>query len=167
MKRLLGLVSLVVLVGAAMAGSTSAATGRTVRAAGSEQFVPNVKIMATLRFTPGPLSVKQGETVTWENTTPGEPHTISVVAAGDVPSTIDDVFNCAICNTILAAHSPDPNGPPVPVLNAGGPGLDAAGGSLVLFPDASISATISAPAGSTLSYICAIHPWMQGTINVN
>ena len=55
MKRLLGLVSLVVLVGAAMAGSTSAASGRTVRAAGSEQFVPNVKIMATLRFTPGPL----------------------------------------------------------------------------------------------------------------
>ena len=167
MKRLLGLVSIVVLVGAAMAGSTSAATGRTVRAAGSEQFVPNAKIMATLRFTPGPLSVKQGETVTWENTTPGEPHTISVVAAGDVPSTIDDVFNCAICNTFLAAHVPDPNGPPVPVVNAGGPGLDAPGDSLLLFPDASISETISAPAGSTLHYICAIHPWMQGTIKVD
>ena len=167
MKRLLGLASLIVLVGAAMAGSTSAATGRTVLAAGSEQFVPNAKIMATLRFTPGPLSVKQGETVTWENTTPGEPHTISVVAAGDVPSSIDDVFNCAICNTFLAAHFPDPNGPPVPVVNAGGPGLDAPGDSLLLFPDASISDTISAPAGSTLHYICSIHPWMQGTIKVN
>jgi plastocyanin len=167
MKRLLGLASLVVLIGAAMAGSTSAGTGRTVRTTGSEQFVPNAKIMATLRFTPGPLSVKQGETVTWENATPGEPHTISVVAAGDVPSAIDDIFNCAICNTILGAHFPDPNGPPVPVVNAGGPGLDVAGDSLVLFPDASISATISAPAGSTLHYICAIHPWMQGTINVH
>jgi plastocyanin len=168
MKRLQGLASLVVLVGAAMAGSTTAATGRTVRAAGSEQFVPNAKIMATLRFTPGPLSVKQGETVTWENTTPGEPHTISVVAAGDVPSTIDDVFNCAICNTIQAAHFPNGfNNPPVPVVNAGGPGLDVPGDSLLLFPDASVSATISARAGSTLHYICAIHPWMQGTISVN
>jgi len=25
---------------------------------------------------------------------------------------------------------------------------------------------VTAPAGTTLFYICAIHPWMQGIINV-
>jgi hypothetical protein len=28
------------------------------------------------------------------------------------------------------------------------------------------SAVVSAPSGSTLHYICALHPWMQATIKV-
>jgi plastocyanin len=165
LRKLLGLAGAALLLGAVTAGST-VASDRTVRATGGESFVPNAKIMATLRFSPGPLSVAHGDAVTWTSDTPDEPHTISVVAAGDVPGTIDDVFNCAVCNGILAAHVPDPNAPPIPVLNAGSPGLDTAGDSMILFPGGSVSATISAPAGSTLHYICAIHPWMQGTIMV-
>ncbi|MGH2651068.1 MAG: cupredoxin domain-containing protein, partial [Actinomycetota bacterium] len=57
-------------------------------------------------------------------------------------------------------------GPPVLVIEVGGPGLDAPGDSLLLFPGESISASVSAPAGSTLFYLCAIHPWMQGSITV-
>src|SRR4029079_1413437 len=103
-RRFVGLGAAVLLVGVAMASSTSAASGRTVRVAGDEQFVPNAKIMATLRFVPGPLSVQSGETVTWARDTQNEPHTISVVAASDVPSSVEDVFNCPVCNAILAAH---------------------------------------------------------------
>jgi len=57
--------------------------------------------------------------------------------------------------------------------------LDARGDSLVVaeqggaYPDTlggligdSVSAVIDAPVGSTLSYVCALHPWMQGTIEV-
>jgi plastocyanin len=155
------------LLGAAMVSSTSASSGRTVRVTGQEQFVANAKIMATLRFTPGPLSVRSGETVTWVSDT-DEPHTMSVVAAGDVPTNIGEVFACGVCGAILAGHFPNGfNNPPVPVLNAGSPGFDAIGDSLLIAPDGTASTTISAPAGSTLHYLCAIHPWMQGTVNVH
>lgn len=52
-----------------------------------------------------------------------------------------------------------------PVVDVGGPGLDSPGDSL-FFDDESISATVTAPAGTTLLYLCAIHPWMQGEIAV-
>jgi len=49
--------------------------------------------------------------------------------------------------------------------------LDAPGDSVVVPPPGlglplSVSAIVTAPAGSELSYICAFHPWMQGTIHV-
>jgi hypothetical protein len=34
-----------------------------------------------------------------------------------------------------------------------------------MIPD-SVSAVIDAPVGANLSYVCALHPWMQGTIEV-
>jgi hypothetical protein len=52
------------------------------------------------------------------------------------------------------------------VIEAGKPGLDKVGDSLVLAPNGTVSAKISAKAGSTLWYVCAVHPWMQGRINV-
>jgi hypothetical protein len=51
-------------------------------------------------------------------------------------------------------------------VNVGGPGLDQSGDSLLFFAGESISAEISAAAGTTLYYLCAIHPWMQGSITV-
>jgi hypothetical protein len=30
----------------------------------------------------------------------------------------------------------------------------------------SISIKVTAPAGTTLHFICAVHPWMQGTLKV-
>jgi plastocyanin len=167
-RRWIALVASVGLLGALMVGSTTAASGRTVRVTGSEQFIPNAKVMATFRFAPGPLSIRSGETVTWASDTPTEPHTISVVAKGDLPTRIDQVFACVVCNTILAGHFPNGfNNPPVPVLHAGGPGLDAVGDSWLLAPGGTVSARVSAPAGTTLHYMCAIHPWMQGTITVH
>jgi hypothetical protein len=29
-----------------------------------------------------------------------------------------------------------------------------------------VSALVAAPAGTTLNYICVIHPWMQATVHV-
>jgi plastocyanin len=128
--------------------------------------------MATLRFAPGPLDVASGTRVTWSDET-GDPHTISVVAAADVPATIDAVFACPVCGPIVAGHIDLSTNPPTliaPVLG-GGPdgtaGFDGVGDSLLLAPGGTASATITAPAGSTLHYICAIHPWMQGTIDVH
>lgn len=166
MRRFLALVSLVALLGVLMAGVSSAASSRTVRVIGDEQFVVNAKIMATLRFSPGPITVDSGSTVRWVNET-DDPHTISVVAKADLPTEIDDVFNCAACNTILGLHFPNgPNNPPIAVVNAGAAGFDRVGDSLWQNPGETVSTTISAAPGSTLHYLCAIHPWMQGTISV-
>jgi plastocyanin len=164
MPRIVLGISVLALLAAVTAGITSATPDRTVRATGDFSFVPNVKIEANLRWSPGPLTVKRGDTVTWVSDDPNELHTISVVAEGDVPSSIDEALNCTPCNTILAAHFPP--GPPVPVLDTGAPGLDGVGDSLLLPGVGPVTAVVSAPAGTRLNYLCAIHPWMIGSIRV-
>jgi plastocyanin len=141
------------------------AADKTVRTTGDEKFVPNAMIQATLRFTPGMIRVSSGDVVTWvhDDQTPA-PHTVTIVE--ELPATIEEVFGCGApgepCGDALAGHSVGPTF----VLNAGAPGLDAPGDSLLFFDDGSISAPVSAPTGSRLLYLCAIHPWMQGEINV-
>jgi hypothetical protein len=49
---------------------------------------------------------------------------------------------------------------------AGGPGLDGRLDTLWLPPGTSITVPVTAPSGTTLSYFCAIHAWMQGSITV-
>jgi plastocyanin len=153
----------------ALAGSVSAGPARTVQIGGDEQFVPNAMIMATLRFSPGPITVESGDTVTWVNNT-DEPHTITVVDAADVPTSIFEVFACGApggpCFSALAGHGTNP---PTLVLGGGADGvagLDGVGDSLLVFPDGTVSAPVTAAAGTTLHYLCAIHAWMIGTIDV-
>jgi plastocyanin len=140
-----------------------AAADRGVRTMGDERVVPNAMVQATLRFTPGMSKVTSGDELTWthaDNAT--APHTVTIVA--EFPdATLDAIFGCGApgepCANALAAHAVMG-----PVVNVGAPGLDTPGDSLLFFDDTSISATVSAPSGTTLKYLCAIHPWMQGTI---
>jgi plastocyanin len=139
---------------------------RTVRIMGDERFVPNAMIQATLRFSPGPIIVDSGDTVTWPNLT-DDPHTITIVDAADVPTSIEDVFMCAACGAAVAGHFA--TNPPTVVLGGGADGtagLDGAGDSLLVGPDGTISAPVTAPSGTRLDYLCAIHPWMIGSIDV-
>ena len=143
------------------------AADRGVRTMGDEKVVPNAMVQATLRFTPGMIKVASGESLTWthdDNTT--APHTITIVGAFP-GATLDQIFACGApggpCAAALAAHFA---GGFNPVVNVGAPGLDTSGDSLFLLDDQSVTATISAPSGTTLKYLCAIHPWMQGTIQV-
>lgn len=167
MRRL----TVVLAVGLAAILSTGivlAASDQTVRTNGDNKLVPNAMIQSTLRFMPGKISVASGDAVTWQHddrTT--EPHTVTVVDESDLPTTVDEVFGCQApgepCGDALAAHF----GPPLnPVVNAGAPGLDAPGDSLLFFDDQTVTATVSAPSGARLFYLCAIHPWMQGQITV-
>lgn len=145
-----------------------AVADREVRTTGDERVVPNAMVQATLRFTPGPIGVDSGDSVTWtHDDATTAPHTVTVVDAFP-EATLEGIFGCAApgqpCALALEAHAA---GGFTPVVEAGGPGLDAPGDSLFLFDDQSISAPVSAPAGATLLYLCAIHPWMQGKITVN
>src|SRR4051812_42884776 len=50
----------------ALATATQASADvKTVRISGTERFKPNEEVVNTFRFTPGHLTVKSGETVTW------------------------------------------------------------------------------------------------------
>ena len=146
---------------------TLAVADRSVRTTGDERVVPNAMVQATLRFTPGPITVDSGDTVTWtHDDATSDPHTVTIVEAFP-ESTLEGIFGCGApgqpCALALAAHSA---GGFHPVVEAGGPGLDTPGDSLFLLGDQTITARVSAPAGTTLRYLCAIHPWMQGTITV-
>jgi plastocyanin len=166
MRRLVILTSLVAVVilalftyGAASAGTASVTIG------GTEHFTPNALVNSTFHFRPGPIMVRSGDPITFTNTT-GDPHTISVVKEGDLPTTIGQVFECGapgtICDTIFQNLVPGLTtlSKPYDTVTVGQQGGDPFFG-----PD-HITVTITAPSGSTLHYMCAIHPWMQGTINV-
>jgi len=166
MRRLI-LVGMALLALALTTTVGLAAADRGVRTLGDEKVVPNAMVQATLRFTPGMIKVASGEQLTWthdDNTT--EPHTITVVEAFP-EATLDAIFGCGNpgepCAEALAAHFA---GGFNPVVEAGAPGLDTPGDSLFLGDDTSVTATVSAPSGTTLKYLCAIHPWMQGDIVV-
>jgi plastocyanin len=164
---------LAVVVLAALTSTSAVASNpdleeNTVAVRGTERFKSNARFSSSFRFRPGTIAVDSGDTVTWvDRDRLDAPHTITVVEQH--PADLAELFFCreagGPCRQALDAHFP-PGQPPVPVVNVGEPGLDAPGDSLLMFPGMSVSEKVSAPAGATLLYICAIHPWMQGSIDV-
>ncbi len=139
------------------------------------ELVPNETLALNFFFDPGSISVQRGHRVRWVQVGPLEdPHTVTIVQQADLPQTLEELDACfaegAACSAALAAHDPDndPQTPPVLRVNGGRPGLDQPGDSLFLAPavGTQISAAITAPADTTLYYLCALHPWMQGEIIV-
>lgn len=167
MKRRLSALTAGILAVALMGTVTASAADQLIRSTGDERVVPNAMVQATLRFTPGFASVNSGDDVTWQHddrTT--APHTATIVA--EFPeATLDAIFGCGApdqpCGQALAAHMA---GGFNPVVDVGAPGFGSPGDSLFFFDDGSITATVTAPAGVTLKYLCAIHPWMQGELRV-
>jgi plastocyanin len=162
----------------APAGAAADRPGKTVLIVGEETFKPNEFMLATFRYKPGNIRVREGATVTWDNRTT-DAHTVSVVTESDIPKTIEQVTNCAVCGKYIHAHAP--NGPPpqgtiFPILHDFKPAqppakLESPGDSILIAPPGfgfptSGSAQITAPAGTTLHYLCAFHAWMIGSIHV-
>lgn len=163
-------VALAALVGAATVAADASAA-KTVRTVGGPEFAPNQYIRDSLRFAPGPIVVRPNERVTWVDADRApDPHTVTVVNRRSVPDTIGEVFECRVC-ALANQHLEDPNDQNSAIsrirVNVGRPGLNTQGDSLFLAPGGRISARVTAPAGSTIHYICAIHAWMQGTIRVS
>jgi plastocyanin len=137
---------------------------RTVFMVGRDTFQPNVFFHSTFRFWPGRIRTHPGATITWPNRTDA-PHTITLVRRQDLPRTVPQLFNCAPCRAALAAHH-FPAGPIQAVVPAGDRTLNAIGDSRFVAPHSRITTRIGARAGTRLYYLCAIHPWMQGEIDV-
>ena len=159
-KVFVAALALALIVGAASV-AFGTPPGNTITTQGSESFQPNAFIQASFNFSPGVVDVKSGGRLKLVYGNKGsDPHTLSFVDQDELPTTVGQVFNCKVCNQTLNnmdGHKrlPGPDG-----------GLNQWGDSLFLFPGQTTSVKITAPPGATLCFLCAIHPWMQGTIYV-
>ncbi len=151
-------------------GADGAQKDKTVETAGNDGFRANKEIFSTLHFKPGKISIASGNilTLTHADDT-DQPHTLSIVDADEVPSDTGEVFGCGepgtVCDDVFQLV---PGFPPPPFINGPGTGdgIDGRLDTLFVLQGESASAEVTAPSGTTLEYICAIHAWMQGTIEV-
>jgi len=132
-----------------------------------------------LGFT-GPTTVTQGDELQIVNLTNPDkvgPHTFSLVNRAALPKTEPARQRCSvprrICGAIARWHGAEGEAPPtVNPARAGQPGWDAAGSTTrrgdswfsAEQGDAFTQQLTAAP--GTLHFICAIHPWMQGRVDV-
>ena len=173
------------LVAAAVAGVGSAAAaggGSKINITEKLTFKAGQYLQDNLRYGPATITVHSGSTLTIVNKVPPngnpEPHTFSVVTKSQQPLTQKRLAACnvlgpgSICRTLAIAHGVNPNQPPQGpppnlVVNKGGTGIDAPGDSVFLAPGFKTQALqITAKPGTTLYYMCIVHPWMQGKIKV-
>jgi plastocyanin len=187
-RFVVGLVAVVALAApSAVAAGThrdAKACGVTVKVTDNAKYVVNRYFLDAMRFVPGTVTVKSGCDLTFKFAMPddNDPHSLSVIKPADVPRTSGQMEKCTVCKQIKADHVRDPTEPAGPhnpivhwIVNVGKPGLDAPGDSLSIFESkskgappghASVTVPVSAAPGTTLHYICGMHPWMQGTIVV-
>jgi uncharacterized cupredoxin-like copper-binding protein len=170
-------VAVAVAVGAAAATSAVPSTV-TVKESYSLKMVANRYIQDGMRFDKDVYAVKSGGTVKFVMSAPQEgPHTLTVVAPKDQPKTAEQAFNhCTVCEKLGKAHGAEPRSeaPPKFLFLENGVGqntppiLDRAGDSGFVSPvkGASVSFKVGAKKGTTLSFMCLIHPWMQAKIKV-
>ena len=129
----------------------------------------------------GPKTVHEGEELKIVNMTSPNmvgPHTFSLVTKGSLPKTAKARKTCftpgKICMGI--AHWYGLKGeefPKQPLVDAGGEGWDTMGtvtkkGDSYFFgkKGESVEQIVSAKAGTTLYFMCAVHAFMQGSIKV-
>jgi plastocyanin len=180
-RYLLSLVLAVVAAAVYASGALTAthASGVTIVAKDSGvSFKANKYIQDNMAFSPGTVTVKSGDSITFKfgDTKAMEPHTLTIMKQSELPTTGDEVENCKACERYATPHLKNPKAPPDQknpivhwILNKGKPGLDVPGDSVAIQqpgPHKSVTITVSAAAGTTLYFVCAVHPWMQGKIIV-
>lgn len=168
-----GLVACVAVIPTLATGATSEATSANT------VYIKDGK--GGLRFS-GPKTILAGEELNVVNqTNPHKvgPHTFSLVTKGSLPKTPKARQICFtpkhICMAIAKWHGVKGNGPvKVNPAEAGLPGWDTMGSVTKKGdswftgekPGTSYAQPVSAVAGTTIYFMCAIHPWMQGSIEV-
>jgi plastocyanin len=169
-RRLFRALPVVAAVGAVAAvpaiAATSAPSKATLHTVGKVTFKINRFAQDGSRFDKDVVTIKSGGTLTVADKS-GEPHTFSLVTKKQLPKTPNQINNCQVCNTIGAGHQLDQNGnPTVLTVDPGNDGFNKAGDSQVIVPKKSVKLKITAKKGTTLYYMCLIHPWMQGKLSV-
>ena len=167
------------VTGVAFAAHSAAAPSKvTIKQSASLKMKPNRYIQDGLRWDKDTYSVKSGGTIHVINTQANEgPHTFTVVKPADEPKTGAQINSCKICEKLGKAHGADPNSdapPKFPFLENGvgqdtPPSVDRPGDSGITGEGKkgeSIDLKVTAKKGSTLTFMCLIHPWMQAKVVV-
>ena len=182
-KLLAGVTTLGLVAGgsAVAVAAGSAPRHTTINAVTSLKVKVNRYIQDGTRWQKDVYDVKSGGTITIVNLAASDgPHTFSVVKRSELPKTAKQILNCQICGTIAREHGasqPSGNGPPAPpkflfVENGTGTNtpvhVDRPGDSAFIAPvqKAKVTLKVTAKAGTTLYFMCAIHPWMQAKLIV-
>ena len=171
-------VAALLVAGSGLAGAEAPPSPRTDKI--------EIKVVnGNLRFV-GPKAVNRGDLLEIVNRTNPRsvgPHTFSLVTKASLPSRTptrhggEECFSPGhICLAIAAWHGV-PSGKGAPKFNPAKAG--AAGWSTMGTvtkkgdswftgnkPRTSFSQVVSANAGTTLYFVCAVHPWLQGSIKV-
>lgn len=130
----------------------------------------------------GPSTVREGEELRVVNDTkPSQvgPHTFSLVTKGSLPKTAKARKSCFtpehICLSIAEWHHFNPKTEKIgkDVVEVGSEGWSTMGSVKVegdsWFTEKAGGTTerkVTAKAGTTLYFMCAVHPWMQGSVKV-
>ena len=152
--------------------ATSAPSKVTQTTVGGPKFVPNRSYADTMHFKKDVIRIKKGGTITLVDKTKA-PHSFSIVTKQQVPASaraVDACFEKGACGKLAVDHgaiNPDTGeeqDPTTPLVNVGKAGFNKPGDSVVIPPGG--KAKVKVTGSQDLYYICAIHPWMQGKIDV-
>jgi hypothetical protein len=143
----------------------------TQKIVGGPKFVPNRLIGDTMHFKKDRINIAKGGTLTVVDTTKA-PHSLSLVKKSEVPRSaraVEACFEKGPCGKLAVAHgavNPDTGeeqDPTTPLVNVGKAGFNQPGDSVLIPPGGKAKVKVTTSQG--LYYICALHPWMLGSIN--
>jgi plastocyanin len=186
MRRLALLVGMAILGTVGNSGISSAqAVDHNVLILGGPTIIPGESLTNNWRFEDRNIVVNPGDIVAWDNTGPDEdaPHTITLVRQSKLPANLREMQECLYdrgqpCRSALHRHG---TSRPRSISSATSPGnlkkileddkdnehgLDEPRDSRWIRQQHYVRVHISAAPGTTLYYLCALHPWMQGSIEV-
>jgi plastocyanin len=175
LKRL-ALPALAVMISAAVAVPAFAQNGAprkaTLKAIGKASFKANRYVKDGMRFDRDVVRIRKGGTLTLVDRTKA-PHSFSLVKKSDLPRTMRQMEACfgpGPCDDLAIAHgaiNPDTGeeqDPTTPLVNVGPDGFNEPGDSTLLPPGGSTKVKITGSGDKY--YLCAIHPWMLGKVDV-
>ena len=179
------------VAGAAVLGLATAGTSAAVAATHSKaaptrtniDAVQKVKVKINrfiqdgVRWQHDTYLIRHNGTLHVVNKSPGEGgHSWTVVKVKDEPKTVGQINRCKICETLGQAHGANPNseGPPQFTYLENGKGqntppkVDRPGDSAFIADkrNAFVNLKVTAKKGTTLHFMCLIHPWMQAVVKV-
>jgi hypothetical protein len=149
----------------------------TINAVTSTTVKINRYIQDGTRWQNDVYTIRSGGTITIVNRAASDgPHTFSVVRKSDRPRTTRQINACKICQTVAKEHGANPQSQAPPkfpfVENGTGsttpPNVDRVGDSAFIAPvqGAKVTLKVTAKPGTTLYFMCVIHPWMQAKLIV-
>jgi hypothetical protein len=172
-------VAVFLVLGITSVASAAAPARTTIKSTTSFKFKPNRYVQDGLRWAKDSYTVRSGGKLHIVNGDGSEgPHTFTVLAKKDVPKSARTLFNCSACNKLTRAHGADPNSnapPRFPFLENGigqltPPSVDRPGDSGLVGSRGRkgefLDLRVTARPGTTLYFICLIHPWMQSRVEV-